>query len=75
MFRHLACFQLGAILGGGMAPIVATALFARYHNNLWVSVYMAGACGISLLCASKLTDVHDADLDRPKVAAGSALPT
>ena len=58
-------YQLGAILGGGMAPIVATALFARYHNNLWVSVYMAGACGISLICANRLTDAHDTDMDRP----------
>jgi MFS family permease len=66
-------YQLGAILGGGLAPIIATALFARYHSNLWVSVYMAGACGISLLCASKLTDVYDADLDRPMAAARSAL--
>jgi MFS family permease len=66
-------YQLGAILGGGMAPIVATALFARYHNNLWVSVYMAAACGISLLCANKLNDAPDTDLDRPTVAAGSAL--
>jgi hypothetical protein len=56
-----------------MAPIVATALFARYHNNIWVSVYMAGACGISLLCANKLNDAPDTDLDRPTVAAGSAL--
>jgi MFS family permease len=58
-------YQLGAIVGGGLAPIVATALFARYHSNLWVSFYMAGACGISLLCASKLTDARDTDLDRP----------
>jgi MFS family permease len=66
-------YQLGAIVGGGLAPIVATALFARYHSNLWVSVYMAGACGISLLCANKLNDAPDTDLDRPVVAAGSAL--
>jgi len=66
-------YQLGAIVGGGLAPIIATALFARYHSNLWVSVYMAGACGISLICASRLTDAHDTDLDRPPVAAGSAL--
>jgi MFS family permease len=57
-------YQLGAILGGGMAPIIATALFARFHSNLWVSVYMAGACGISLICANRLTDAHDTDLDR-----------
>ena len=58
-------YQLGAIAGGGLAPIIATALFARFHSNLWVSVYMAGACGISLICANRLTDVHDTDLDRP----------
>jgi MFS family permease len=58
-------YQLGAIVGGGLAPIIATALFARYHSNLWVSVYMAGACGISLICANRLTDAHDTDLDRP----------
>jgi MFS family permease len=57
-------YQLGAIVGGGLAPIIATALFARYHSNLWVSVYMAAACGISLLCANKLTDARDIDLDR-----------
>jgi MFS family permease len=68
-------YQLGAIVGGGLAPIIATALFARYHSNLWVSVYMAGACGISLICANKLADVRDTDLDRPLVAAGSALST
>jgi MFS family permease len=58
-------YQLGAIVGGGLAPIIATALFARYHSNFWVSVYMAGACGISLICANRLTDAHDTDLDRP----------
>jgi MFS family permease len=68
-------YQLGAIVGGGLAPIIATALFARYHSNLWVSVYMAGACGISLICANKLADARDTDLDRPLVAAGSALST
>ena len=61
-------YQLGAIVGGGVAPMIATALFARYHSNLWVSVYMACACGISLICASQLADAHDIDLDRPAVA-------
>jgi MFS family permease len=61
-------YQLGAIVGGGLAPIIATALFARYHSNLWVSCYMAGACGISLICANKLKSAHDLDLDLPMVA-------
>jgi MFS family permease len=66
-------YQLGAIVGGGLAPVIATALFAHFHSNLGVSVYMAGACGISLFCANKLADAHDTDLDRPLVAAASAL--
>jgi len=64
-------YQLGAIVGGGLAPIIATALFARYHSNFWVSVYMAGACGISLICANKLKSLHLTDLDPPTaVGAG-----
>jgi MFS family permease len=66
-------YQLGAIVGGGLAPIIATALFARFHSNLWVSFYMAGACAISLICANKLGDAHGADLDRPMVTAASTL--
>jgi hypothetical protein len=26
---------------------------------------MAGACGLSLICANRLTDAQDTDLDRP----------
>jgi hypothetical protein len=62
-------YQMGAIAGGGLAPIIATALFARYHGNFWVSIYMAGACAISLLCAGKLADARDTDLDRERVSA------
>ncbi len=42
-------YQTGAILGGGFAPLVATALLARFQTPLAVSCYMAAGCVISLL--------------------------
>jgi metabolite-proton symporter len=42
-------YQLGAILGGGFAPIIATALLAHYHTTFAISVYMSIACAITLV--------------------------
>ena len=41
-------YQLGAILGGGFAPIIATALLAEYQDTIGISIYMAIACAITL---------------------------
>ena len=41
-------YQLGAILGGGFAPIIATALLAEYQDTVGISTYMAIACAITL---------------------------
>jgi MFS family permease len=57
-------YQLGAIVGGGLAPIIATALYARFHSNVWISIYIAGACVISMICASLLKETHKMDLDQ-----------
>ena len=42
-------YQLGAILGGGFAPIIATALLAEYQDTVGISIYMAIACAITLV--------------------------
>jgi len=41
-------YQLGAIIGGGFAPIIATALLAEYHDTVGISIYMAIACAITV---------------------------
>lgn len=41
-------YQLGAIVGGGFAPIIATALLAEYQDTIGISIYMAIACAITL---------------------------
>ncbi len=42
-------YQIGAILGGALAPIVATALLARYQSTIGISIYIAFACVLTLI--------------------------
>jgi MFS family permease len=63
------CYQLSAIIGGGLAPVVATALYSRYHSNIAISIYMGGACAFSLICVGILKTTHETDLDRDAVSA------
>jgi MFS family permease len=64
-------YQLGAIVGGGLAPIIATGLYARYHSNVGVSIYISAACAFSLCCAHMLRETRGADLDEHS-ASGAA---
>jgi len=64
-------YQLGAIVGGGLAPIIATGLYAKYHSNFGVSIYVSGACVFSLCCAHMLRETRGADLDE-HTASGAA---
>ena len=47
-------YQIGTVFGGGFAPIIATALFARFHNSLAIAIYLAAACLVSLVCTALL---------------------
>jgi MHS family shikimate/dehydroshikimate transporter-like MFS transporter len=42
--------QLGPILGGGLSPLIATALLAAYGSPSWVAVYMAAMALFSAAC-------------------------
>ena len=42
-------YQIGAIVGGGLAPTVATGLYGRWHSSLPITVYLTGVCLISLI--------------------------
>jgi MFS family permease len=43
-------YQIGTVAGGGFAPIIATALLARYGTSMPISIYLAATCAISLVC-------------------------
>ncbi|WP_280499667.1 MFS transporter [Nocardia cyriacigeorgica] len=42
--------QVSVILGGGLAPMIATALWTAGSSSLAVSVYAVGICALSLIC-------------------------
>jgi MFS family permease len=44
-------YQLGTLVGGALAPLIATALFAHYHSPLPISLYAAFMCAISVAAA------------------------
>jgi MFS family permease len=72
--RYAACslaYQIAAIVGGALAPIIATGLYARYHSNFSISVYIASSCALSLVCANMLRETRKTYLDEdaePSVA-------
>lgn len=43
-------YQLGSVVGGGFAPIIATTLFARFGSTSSIAAYLFVMCTISLLC-------------------------
>lgn len=51
-------YQIGAIFGGALAPIVATGLLARFHDSIWISLYITVACVISLTSVAMLKETR-----------------
>ncbi len=50
-------YQLGNVLGGGLAPVIATALFAASRpSTVSVSAYAAAAAAVSVACLLLLPD-------------------
>jgi len=48
--------QLGSVIPGGLAPLVAAWILARYHSGYPIAAYMA-ACGlIGLYAVTRLKD-------------------
>jgi MFS family permease len=56
-------YQFGAILGGALAPIIATALLAYTGSTLGIAVYIAFACALTLLSVYFLSETRATDLN------------
>jgi MFS family permease len=54
--------QLGTILGGGLAPLVATALYDAAGSSWPVTVYAVALALTSLLCVRGLKETYRRDL-------------
>ena len=47
-------YQLGSVFGGAFAPIIATALFAKFNSSFPIAAYLASMCVISFTCTAIL---------------------
>ena len=56
-------YQLGAILGGGFAPIIATSLLVFAGSSMWVAGYIALANALTWVSINALKENHVKDLD------------
>ncbi len=50
--------QIGPILGGGLSPLIATALLAEYGSWTMIALYMAAIALLSAVCAVMLRPVE-----------------
>ncbi len=55
-------YQLASLIAGGPAPLVATALFARYHSGYAIALYILACAIISLAAAALLKDYTNKDI-------------
>ena len=57
-------YQLGAILGGGFAPIIATTLLLIFGGSMWVAAYIALANVLTWFAIHALKETDNRDLDK-----------
>lgn len=56
-------YQLGAILGGGFAPIIATSLLVAFGSSMWIAAYIALANALTWFAINALKENHVDELD------------
>jgi hypothetical protein len=64
-------YNLAGVLGGGVVPLVATALVASFGSSLAIGLLLAGLSLVSLLCTLALPDTGAESI--PDVAPSPAL--
>lgn len=55
-------YQIGSLLGGGLAPLIATSLYGVTGTVLSVSLYMIAVSLFSLVCVLALAETHRSNL-------------
>jgi MFS family permease len=62
-------YQIGAVLGGALAPLIATAILARTGSTFGISVYIAITCLVTLISTLLLDETS-----RHRLSIGSLAP-
>jgi MFS family permease len=55
-------YQLASIIAGGPAPLIATALFARFQSGYAISIYIAACAVVSLIATAMMPDYTGQDI-------------
>ena len=55
-------YHLGSTIGGGPAPLIATALIARYHSGYAIALYILVCACVGFLAAALLKDYTNKDI-------------
>ncbi len=55
-------YNLGGVLGGALAPIIATQLLATTGDSWSISVYVAAMAAVSFVCVFLLSETYLRDL-------------
>ena len=55
-------YQLASVFAGGPAPLIATALFARYQSSHPISIYIAACAVVGLTSAAFMPDYTGKDI-------------
>jgi len=65
-------YQLASITAGGPAPLIATALFARYHSGTPIAIYILITAVISIIATMFLKDYTGKDVSSEYDASADA---
>ncbi|MDT7611822.1 MAG: hypothetical protein QOG96_6325 [Pseudonocardiales bacterium] len=65
-------YQLGALLGGAISSLVAAWLFAEFHSNVPISLYIIAVSLIAIACVLALTETYQHDMDDAEETINSA---
>ena len=63
-------YQLASMFVGGLTPLIATALLARFNGASWpIALYLICLAGITLICASLLGETRPARIAQAETPA------
>jgi hypothetical protein len=57
-------YQLASVIAGGPAPLIATALFAKYGSGYPIAIYIAACAVVSLVAAALMPDYTGKDISK-----------
>ena len=55
---------MGSIIAGGPAPLIAAWLFATYHTDTAIAIYIAACAVVSLVAAALMPDYTGKDISQ-----------